>query len=84
MRPAPWSSIRFINLKRLSNLFSAFNKALTARGAAAILSARLAVDRTEMENVADARPSLGRPDLQTVSLGLVSIVVVDSSYIFYG
>ena len=31
--------------------------------AATVLSARLAVDRTEMENVADARPSLGRPDL---------------------
>jgi hypothetical protein len=62
MRP-PWSSICLINLKRHYNPFSAFGKALRPRGAAAVLSARLAVDRTEMENVADARPSLGRPDL---------------------
>jgi hypothetical protein len=74
MRP-PWSSICLINLKRHSNLFSAFGKALRPRGASAVLSARLAVDRTEMENVADARPSLGRPDLFSI---------VDSSYIFYG
>jgi hypothetical protein len=43
--------------------------------AAAVLSTRLAVDRTKMENVADARP------IRWVDRTYFSIV--DSSYFFY-